>query len=640
VNIRVFTPVNRSILFGLFSLGAFAAGRPWSTEDLWEWRTASDPQISADARWVVFEEHWNDRAGGSTYSSLRLVSADGKDRRALTEGAQQDTSPRWSPDGSRIAYRSARGGTTQIYVRRLESGQETQITQLERGPQALSWSPDGNSIAFTAPVPVKREPPAWAPPAILPRLRQTPESTLQVFVAPASGGAVRQLSTGDFDRHGEPVWMPDGQHILSSWPLIPDDPSRGDEIYSIRISDGQVHRLTDDAGRSEHPVPSPDGSKIAYLVSGSKAQSYTTTKLYVMNADGSRVRVLSGLLDREARQPQWSSDSRTVYFLADDRGSTQVYAARNDATLRQVNIMPGRLRGFSLADDGRAVSVRSTLQAPAEVITFTVDVHSEITKLTSLNETLLAGRETGLVEEIAYSSGINRIQAWVVKPPGFDASKKYPLLLDILDGPGRMYGAEFNARAQVLAAHGFAVLCVNPRGSAGYGEQFGNLLPTRFPGDDYEDLMRGVDFLIAKGYIDERRLLLAGGLVAAWALGHTDRFTAAVVRRPVVDWATDVATRPDGATRAALWMGALPWENHEQYVERSPLFFAQNFKTPTLILAGDPDPESDQLYFALRMKKVDAALVRFPEIEGPSDAVAELEATLRWMGRFTPHPSP
>jgi dipeptidyl aminopeptidase/acylaminoacyl peptidase len=635
VNIRVFTPVNRCILLGLFGLGTFAAGRPWSPEDLWEWRTASDPQISADARWVVFVERWKDRAGDRTYSSLRLVSADGKNLRALTEGPQQDTSPRWSPDGSRIAYLSARGGTTQIYVRQLETGQETQITHQERGPQALAWSPDGNSIAFTAPVPVKREPPAWAPPAILPRLRQPLESYRQLFVAPAAGGAARQLSTGDFDRHGEPVWMPDGRHILCSWPLVREDPLGGEEIFSIRVSDGQVRRLTDHAARSEHPVPSPDGSKIAYLASDSKAQSHTTTKLHVMNADGGRVKVLSGLLDRDARQPQWSSDSRTIYFLADDRGSTHVYAARNDATLRQVTSMPGRLRGFSLADDGRAVSIRSTIQAPAEVVAFTVDVRSEIQKLTSLNETLLAGREIGPVEEIAYPSGVNSIQGWVVKPPGFDASRKYPLLLDILDGPGRMYGAEFNGRAQILAARGFVVLCVNPRGSAGYGEQFGNLLPTRFPGDDYEDLMRGVDFLIAKGYVDERRLLLAGGLVAAWALGHTDRFTATVVRRPVVDWATDIATRPDGARRAALWMRALPWENPEQYLQRSPLFFAQNFRTPALILAGDPDPESDELYFALRMKKVDTALVRFPEVEHPSDAVAELEATLRWMERFT-----
>jgi acylaminoacyl-peptidase len=196
-----------------------------------------------------------------------------------------------------------------------------------------------------------------------------------------------------------------------------------------------------------------------------------------------------------------------------------------------------------------------------------------------------------------------------------------------------MYGAEFNLRAQILAASGYLVAHINPRGSAGYGEQFGNLLPTRFPGDDYEDLMRGVDFLLTKNYVDANRILLAGGTAAAWAIGHTDRFAAVVVRRPVVDWTTNVTLRPDGAYRAALWLRALPWENPEQYTQHSPLSFAQNFKTPTLVLAGDRDPESEQLYFALQSRKVDSALLRLPETGRPSDEVAEIETTLAWFGR-------
>ncbi len=633
VNIRVLTVVNRGLWVGLVSWAALAAGRPWSVEDLWDCRTASDPQITADGRSVVFVEGWIDRESDRRYSSLRLVSAEGKNLRALTEGARQDTSPRWSPDGTRIAYLSARNGSAQIYVRQVAGGMETQITHREPGPRALAWSPDGGSIAFTAPVTSQREPPAWAPPALLGRLLPAARSYLQVFVVSAAGGAERQLTAGEFDRVGEPVWMPDGRQILASWSAAADDPLAGDDLYAIRVSDGRARRLTEHPGRNIEAVASPDGSKIAYVAADARAQSYTTSKLYVMNADGSRNKILSGLLDRDARRPQWSSDSRTVYFLADDRGSTHVYAARNDATVRQVTAGGGRLRGFSLADDGHAASVRSTLAAPVAIVSFAVDVHSEITTLASLNDTLVAGRDNGPVEEIVYPSGGNHIQGWIVKPPGFDGSKKYPLVLDILEGPGRMYGAEWNGRAQILAAHGFVVLCVNARGAAGYGEQFGNLLPTRFPGDDYEDLMRGVDYVITQGYVDERALMLSGGLTAAWALGHTDRFAAAVVRRPVVDWATDVATRPDGANRAALWMHALPWEDRQQYVERSPLFFAQNFRTPTLILAGESDPESDQLLFALRMKKVDAALIRFPQIERPGDAIAELESTLRWMER-------
>jgi dipeptidyl aminopeptidase/acylaminoacyl peptidase len=390
--------------------------------------------------------------------------------------------------------------------------------------------------------------------------------------------------------------------------------------------------LTHHPGPDEEPVPSPDGSKIAYIGHDFKRQAYVPTKLYVMNADGSRGKVLGGLLDRDAAQPQWSSDSRTIYFLAEDHGSTSVYAARADGSLRRAIAGAGRLRGFSLADNGRAVSVRSTITAPSEVVTYAVDSAPGMAAIARLNNGWLAGRESGAVEEIVYPSGIERIQAWLTRPPAAAAGQKYPLLLDV---PGDGCGAEFNLRAQIFASRDFLVLCANPRGSAGYGEQFGNVLPARFPGDDFDDLMRGVDFLIAGGDVDERRVFIAGGLLAAWAIGHTNRFRAAVVRRPIADWATDIATRPDGFERAALWRRAMPWENPEQYIEHSPLYSAGDFETPVLILAGDPDPESEELYFALQARKVESALARFPDTGRPSDEIAELGATLAWIARFS-----
>jgi acylaminoacyl-peptidase len=369
------------------------------------------------------------------------------------------------------------------------------------------------------------------------------------------------------------------------------------------------------------------------LSTSANPQSYSVRRLYVMNADGSRVKLLSGLLDRDPVALQWSSDSRTVYFLADDRGSTHVYAVRNDGTVRQVTSAPERLNGFSLSDNGRAVSVRSSALEAGNVVTFTVDHVSQAITLTSPNEHLLAERDMSSVEEVKYEPGGQTVQGWVVKPAGFDASKKYPLLLDIRDDPRAMYGVDFNLRAQVFAAHGFVVLCMNPRGAPGYGEIFGNLLHSGFPGDDYDDLMHGVDLVMSKGFVDPMRVSVVGGLVAAWAIGHTDRFRAAVTRRPVADWVTDVATRPDGEYRAKAWMGAMPWEDPDQYRKRSPIFFAQNFKTPTLVLAGDPDPESDELYFALRERKVDAALLRMGSSEKPSEWILELDAILAWLAK-------
>jgi dipeptidyl aminopeptidase/acylaminoacyl peptidase len=208
---------------------------------------------------------------------------------------------------------------------------------------------------------------------------------------------------------------------------------------------------------------------------------------------------------------------------------------------------------------------------------------------------------------------------------------KYPLLLDIQDTPRAMYGYEFQLRAQIIAAAGYVALLTNPRGSPGYGEEFGNLLSSRYPGDDADDLLGGVDYVSSKGFIDVKRMAVSGGLVAAWIIGHTDRFSAAALNHPVADWLTDIATQPDGLRRAAAWMGAMPWDNPDQYVKHSPVYFAQNFKTPTLVL-GDGSA-AEEMDFALRARKVDSALVRLPVGGGPKINVLELEATLAWIGR-------
>jgi acylaminoacyl-peptidase len=245
---------------------------------------------------------------------------------------------------------------------------------------------------------------------------------------------------------------------------------------------------------------------------------------------------------------------------------------------------------------------------------------------------LLAERSTGATEEIPFPSNGRTIQAWIVKPPGFDATKKYPLLLDIQDAPRRMVGPEFSLRAQIFAAHGWLVLRVNPRGTPGYGEEFGRLLPSRFPGDDAGDLLAAVDFVVAKGYTDSRHLAVSGGLLAAWLLGHSDRFAAAVACRVIVDFALE--------PRAAAWMGAKPWEDPEQYTKHSPLYFAQNWKTPTLVLAGDPDPQADEFYSALQQRKVNSALVRIPNAGQPASRILELETILAWFNKFLPHETP
>lgn len=595
------------------------ARAPFTPADLWLLRSPSDPRIRSDGERIVYVLTRRDQSGVS-YSNLWLATSDGKDNRPWTEGNWRDRSPRWSPDGSRIAWLSTRDGRTRIHLRGVEASAETELPAGEETPFAFAWSAEGDAIAYTASVP-SRSAPAWAPPDILALLDQ-PAAAPAVFAVRVSGGAPRRISEDIPGCTGEPAWLLDGKSVAAAC---------ASGIYVFPVAGGAPKLLTKDPGHYESPVLSSNGGRIAYLFTPRKAQSYTVRKLYVMNVDGSREKILSGSLDRDVSHPQWSSESRTVYFIADDRGSTHVYAAHNDGVIRQVTSAPERLRGFSLADNGRAVSIRSAAADAGSVYTFTVDVKSQPVAVASPNEHLLADRDLSAVEELTYGSAGNAIQAWLVKPPAFDTTRKYPLVVDVADAPRRMYGPAFEPRAQILAAAGYVVLCVNPRGTPGYGEDFGNLLRSRYPGDDFDDLMHGVDAAIAKGFIDPQRLHIAGGLLAAWAIGHTTRFQSAIARRPIVDWTADVAISPDGARRAAEWMGAMPWENPDQYVKHSPIYAAGAIETPTLILAAPHDAEADELAFALRQKKVDCAIVRIPD--GSAEAVLELQATLAWLKR-------
>ncbi len=613
--------MGRCIALCLFALPLLAARPPIVAADVWNWRTVSDPRISPDGSWVAWVESWNDRESKTVFSNLWLSSADGRERKAFTEGRWNDRLPRWSPDSARVAWVSDRSGKFQIRIRGVNGGAEAGF-DVETAPRSLAWSPEGDRLAFVAPSPVPRAAPSWAPPEILEFLRMPPAPE-RLFVVSVQGAAPRVLSAATAEIRGEPTWTPDGKTIVIA---------RAGGIDAVRVADGAVRTITSAPARYVTALVSPDGGKIAYVAADPQPQSYAVQRLSVMNFDGSRVRELAGQLDRDVEDPQWSPDSRTVYFVAQDRGNSRIFAARNEGTARQVTKGTERFHGFSLADNGRAATVRSTPAAMGEVYTLTVDIVTQPVTLSAANQRIEAEREIAPVEEVEIPSEGRTIQAWLVKPPDFDAARKYPLLLDIADAPRRMYGPEFNLRAQVFAAQGYLVLLANPRGTPGYGEEFGNLLRTRYPGDDFDDLLRAVEAVAVRPYVDGTRLYVAGGLVAAWAIGHTDRFRAAVARRPVMNWTTWVATDPAGMERAADLMGGMPWDDPQQYAGRSPIAYAANFKTPTLVLAGPDDPGSDELYFALRARKVDTALVRLPG-SGPAERVLELEAALGWLNR-------
>jgi dipeptidyl aminopeptidase/acylaminoacyl peptidase len=593
-----------------------AARQPATPADVWEWRAARDPQIAADGSRVVWVESWSDRGGNAIYSNLWSASSDGRERRRLTEGNWRDRSPRWSSDAVRIAWLSDRGGKTKIWMRRLDTGSEAALDTGEAMPLAFAWSPDGKRIAFTARV-APGAAPAWSPADLL-SLVEKPAARVQVFVAPSSGGSARLLSSAALDFSGEPAWMPNGQSIVCA--------ERGGEIFAMRVIDGVVKELTRTGDRNADPLPSPDGSKIAFTTAAGGPHSYAVRKLAVMNADGTHIRVLAGALDRDARHAQWSNESRTVYFIADDRGATHVYAARNDGSVRQLTDRAERLQGFSLADNGRAATVRSSATEGSAVFTFATDVPAGGWTIVDADQQFLAERNWGAVEELPFQSAGRTMQAWLVKPPEFDAARKYPLLVDLAEAPARMRGSEFPLRAHIFAARGWVVLLVNPRGTPGYGQEFGDLLATQVPGDPADDVLRAVDRAAATGAIDPQRVAVVGGTTAAWLLGHSDRFRAVVTRRPVVDW----LTFPD----APRWMRVFPWDDPELYWKHSPIFFAPAFKAPTLVIAGQRDSQSEELYRALQARHVDSAIVKLGD--GPAADVQEMEAALAWVRQAVP----
>lgn len=661
----------------LFS-ASLNAKEPFTTSDLWQLRQVADPQITPSGKHVIYTLTWPDKMNDAFYTNLWIVGTDGSDARPLTTGNFRDSSPRLSPDGKRLAYVSNRSGKAQIHVRWLDSGQEAQVTNLEQSPSGIEWSPNGEWIAYRSRVPAK---PAWSvkmperpngarwadPPIVVTKLRWkadaagiTPPGHTHLFVVPASGGAPQQVTSGNFDHPGEFSWMPDSKSLVFAADRRPDAEYNleGGEIYRADIATGQIAQLTNRRGQDANPVPSPDGKKIAFTGFDYKFQSYTVSHVYVMDADGKNVKPVSAKLDRDARSVRWAPDSRTLYFLADDRGGSHFFTTSLDGAVEQLTTGPQRLGSayaasspFDMSENGMVAVTRTTAEEPTDIFVFPAKDPSKRVRVTNVNASLMAQRKLGAVEEIEYPSFDGRkIQGWIIKPPDFDASKKYPLILDIHGGPHAMYGVEFNHEFQVQAARGFVVLFTNPRGSTGYGQEFGNIIHTNYPGDDYKDLMAGVDFVLAKGYVDPKRTTVTGGsgggLLTAWIIGKTDRFAAAVSQYPVTNWITQAGTADGGYTHSALWLKSLPWENTRLFLEKSPIFYAANFKTPTMVLCGEEDlrtpiAESEELYFALKARKVPSVLIRIPKephgIRGafPSHRIAKMEHIIGWMEHYT-----
>jgi len=648
--------------------------------DVFQLEYADDVQISPDGSRIVYVRVSHDIMTDRARRNLWMIDTDGTDNRPLRSEIRSFSSPRWSPDGARIAYVSAAEGSPQLYVRWMDSGQTALLTNLVKAPDAIAWSPDGNSIAFTQLVAANKEPLAapppkpegatWAPPvkvvdSVVYRADGAGylESGYQhVFIVSAEGGTPRQLTAGDFNHEGPLSFTPDAKRLVFSANRGPEwerDPQNS-EVFSVEIATQKLTQLTSRNGPDNAPVVSPDGRKIAYLGYDDRYQGYQVTHLYVMDIDGRNSRVVTADFDRDVADPRWANDNRGVYFTFDERGVRKLGITSLDGKVRTVASglggtdlgRPYTSGAFSVAKNGRAAFTHNSTGRPADVAMAMANGEARV--LTTLNDDLLGNKTLGAVRELTWKSSKDQrpIQGWVITPPDFDPAKKYPLILEIHGGPFAAYGPNYTSELQLFAAAGYIVLYANPRGSTSYGEEFGNLIHHAYPGDDYDDLMSGVDALIAEGHVDTDNLFVTvgsgGGVLTAWIVGKTDRFRAAVVAKPVINWSSFVLTSDFTPFFYRYWFGAQPWEQPQEYWRRSPLSLVGNVKTPTMLLTGESDyrtpiAESEQYYQALKLRKIDTVMVRIPEASHgmtsrPSNLIAKVDNILAWFGKYRKKP--
>jgi dipeptidyl aminopeptidase/acylaminoacyl peptidase len=650
----------------------FSKFEPMDVFDL-EW--ASDPRVSPDGKTVVYVRKSNDIMKDRERSNLWQVSVDGTNHRPLYSGLNNIRSPRWSPNGEKLAFISNETGSQQIHVRWIDNGETALISQLQASPSNLSWSPDGKWFAFTMNVKApsetiaepreKPEGASWAKGPITVTTTQyqydgqgiVAPAYRHVFIVPADGGTARQLTRGNFNHYGSLAWSSDSKHIFFSayrsddWELVSDEA----DIYSVSIISSKIKQITNQPGAERSPVISPNGQYIAFTKEERRPLAYSPDRIAIMDLDGKNIRILSEDLDGDGNNLMWASDSKSIYYAYDERGIRKIGRATIKGKLSSViaglgGTTIGRpyLSGGFHALNNIIAFTHGTSDRPANVAMI---IDDQIKILTNLNEDILAHRELGTVNEIKYQSSFDgqEIQGWYITPPDFDPAKKYPLILEIHGGPHLAYGPYFSAELQIMAAAGYVVFYDNYRGSLSYGEDFALLLQYKYSSkEDFADHMSGIDSLIELGFVDDTNLFIAGGsaggIATAYAVGLTDRFNAAVAAKPVINWLSKPLTADSMVGQIYHQFPGPPWEHLEHYWKRSPLSLMGNVTTPTMLLTGEDDrrtpiSETEQFYQALRLRGIDSAMVRLPDTSHgiasrPSRLITKVDHILAWFERY------
>ena len=651
------------------------APSPYFTgDDLFGLTVGADPQISPDGSQIAYVRRTNDIMTDRAVSSIWLIDVASGTETPLVTGAGTHVSPRWSPDGGRLAYISTQsGGGAELHVRWMASGVSANITALPESPGGVAWSPDGSRIAYTARVPgeapslgkapAKPEGAEWGKPLqVIDKVTYrfdgggyAQPGTTQLFVVDARGGAPRQLTHGEYDNGGAVEWSPDGKTIFYSanrkpdWELEP----LGSEIYALDVASGEITALTTRNGPDSNPQVSPDGSQIAYLGFDDQGNAFDQTNLYVMNADGSGSRQLAAGLDRGFDGIEWTDAGLFASYESDGEhrvarialsGQVSELTPRLGSTYYALPYTGGE---WSVSQSGAVAFTTASSVRPPDI---GVTTRRGTRQLTELNETSLSAKKLGETRELAVTApdGVT-IPAWITLPPDYKPGDKVPMILEMHGGPYAAYGPEFSVDYQLYGAAGYAVVFSNPGGSTGYGEEFADRIEDNYPISNFDELMAVVDAAIAQGYVDPDQLYVTGGsgggVLTSWLVGKTDRFKAAATHKPVINWVSQSLMADGTAFFGRYWLGSMPWENPEHYWERSPLSLIGNVTTPTLVLVGaddyrTPRSEAEQYYGALKLKGVDTMLVITPDsshnnlTQSPSQQAARTNAVISWFDKY------
>lgn len=673
----MFRPSLLCAILVLFVFTANAAEKRNITEkDLFDFIWIGDHQVSPDGSRIAFVRVSVNKKKDGYETALWMVKTDGGEGpRPLTNGPR-DSSPRWSPDGQFLAFvrageKDGKPEPGQLHMLPMNGGDAFAFTSLPKGAGDIEWSPDGKTIAFTSktnpedlakteaakspsPTPASEEEKRESDVRVITRAvyrsdrdgHLDPKRPPHIWTIPAPRSAdekpqPKQLTSGRF-AEGDLMWSKDGARIFFTT-LRVDEPYYelpATEIFSVPAGGGEPTKLATIKMGINDPALSPDGKRLAFTASATEpVQSYTQPDLWVLeltpNAQPKNLTagfdwdVGAGVFGDNAaprggggNPPIWSADGKSILHIFSKEGRTNL--ASFDASTGAVSELTKGNQAvvrFRASADGKKIFY--LLSTPTRIgDLFALETGGKRRQLTDINKELFSHLNLTEPEEVWYESfDGKRIQTWLQQPPAFDAKKKYPLILNIHGGPHAAYGFIFSHEFQWMAAKGYVVLYPNPRGSTSYGQDFGNVIQYNYPGDDYKDLMAGVDDAIKRGYIDEKKLGVTGGsgggLLTNWTITQTDRFAAAVSQRDIANWANWWYTA-DFTLFQPRWFRAPPFEDPEDYRKRSPITHIKNVKTPLMLVLGETDTRTpmtaggEEMFRALKFRKVPTVMVKFP----------------------------